>query len=276
MNVVNLLRAIPLHYAEPGEARVVLLVTADAALARRFIRMLGGEGDILRLDESRPYQLPIAASVAQARSCIGRAVPSVILLDESVAAAGPITGLLQDLSRSAPIILLAAPENLARWCALGEVSELITQGRLECVPRLGDFVPLTTSLIERHACAPLACRPEASELEAGRHAAAIEVAGVPERVQMDPAEAPREFGEVLRHEVNNPLTGILGNAELLLARRDRISEDMVERLEVIADLAIRLRETVRRLSNALVSRSPHMPAQSPGHIGLSHRHRSPT
>jgi hypothetical protein len=51
---------------------------------------------------------------------------------------------------------------------------------------------------------------------------------------------------------------------------------MVERLEVIADLAIRLRETVRRLSNALVSRTPHIPAQSPGNIALSHRHRPPT
>ncbi len=26
----------------------------------------------------------------------------------------------------------------------------------------------------------------------------------------------RDFGEVLRHELNNPLTGILGNAEMLL------------------------------------------------------------
>lgn len=29
----------------------------------------------------------------------------------------------------------------------------------------------------------------------------------------------RDFAEVLRHELNNPLTGILGNAELLLLSR---------------------------------------------------------
>lgn len=57
-----------------------------------------------------------------------------------------------------------------------------------------------------------------------------------------------DFGELLRHEVNNPLTGILGNAELLLARRDHLPPGAVERLETIAELAVRLRETVRRLS----------------------------
>jgi signal transduction histidine kinase len=62
--------------------------------------------------------------------------------------------------------------------------------------------------------------------------------------------APEGFGEILRHEVNNPLTGILGNAELLLARRDSLPPAAVQRLETIAELAIRLRETIRRLSEA--------------------------
>ncbi len=101
---------------------------------------------------------------------------------------------------------------------------------------------------------------------------------MPERVQLDPDHAPRDFGEVLRHEVNNPLTGILGNAELLLSRRDRISADMVERLEVIAELAIRLRETIRRLSNALESRpeaSGRIPAAPNSGLAPTLRHRPP-
>jgi signal transduction histidine kinase len=271
MKAANCLSSIPSREAEPGDTRVVLLVTADTALARRLIRMLSGENDILRMDEARPYQLPIATSVAQAHSCIGRAVPSVILLDESVAAAGLFTDVLQELSHFAPIIFLAAPENLARWCALSELSDLVTQGRVECVPRYGDFVPLATRLIERHACArPVALR---------RYAVPAAVADVPERVQLDPDHAPRDFGEVLRHEVNNPLTGILGNAELLLSRRDRISADMAERLEVIAELAIRLRETIRRLSNALESRpeaSGRIPAPPAGGLTTTLRHRPPT
>lgn len=65
-------------------------------------------------------------------------------------------------------------------------------------------------------------------------------------------ESERDFGEVLRHELNNPLTGILGNAELLLVevRRKRLDlpAHLEARLATIAELAVRMRETVRRLS----------------------------
>ena len=68
----------------------------------------------------------------------------------------------------------------------------------------------------------------------------------------------RDFGEVLRHELNNPLTGILGNAELLLVelRRKNIElpSTVETRLETIATLAVRMRETVRRLSEEWESR----------------------
>ena len=65
--------------------------------------------------------------------------------------------------------------------------------------------------------------------------------------------AAEDFGEVLRHELNNPLTGILGNAELLLAEIRRSNDGRLplgglQRLETIAALAVRLRETIRRLS----------------------------
>jgi signal transduction histidine kinase len=58
---------------------------------------------------------------------------------------------------------------------------------------------------------------------------------------------------LLRHELNNPLTGILGNAELLLSEVRRKNDGRLPqggqvRLETIAALAVRLRETVRRLS----------------------------
>jgi signal transduction histidine kinase len=66
-------------------------------------------------------------------------------------------------------------------------------------------------------------------------------------------EAEQDFGEVLRHELNNPLTGILGNAKPLLAEVHRKNDGNLphggeKRLETIAALAVRLRETVRRLS----------------------------
>lgn len=62
-----------------------------------------------------------------------------------------------------------------------------------------------------------------------------------------------DFGHVLRHELNNPLTGIMGNAELLLAEFRRKNMELpplaVRRLEIIVALAIRMRETVRGLSD---------------------------
>ncbi|MCL5288403.1 MAG: hypothetical protein M1453_10475 [Acidobacteria bacterium] len=271
MKAANPLTSVAHAEPTPSEASVVLLVTADTALARRLIHALNGEGDFPREEDTRAYQLPIATSFAQARSCIGRAVPAVILLDESVAAAGLFTDVLRELSRFAPIIFLAAPENLARWCALSELSELVTQGHVECVPRYGDFVPLATRLIERHAHN----HSEIRGLGTRGHASPALVTHVPERVQLDPDHAPRDFGEVLRHEVNNPLTGILGNAELLLSRRDRLSADMVERLEVIAELAIRLRETIRRLSNALENRSARISAPPSSGLAPTLRHRPP-
>jgi signal transduction histidine kinase len=67
------------------------------------------------------------------------------------------------------------------------------------------------------------------------------------------------FGEVLRHEMNNPLTGILGNAELLLAEVRRKNDGRLphggqQRLETIAALAVRLRETIHRLSQECEAR----------------------
>ena len=62
-------------------------------------------------------------------------------------------------------------------------------------------------------------------------------------------EYPGDLGEVFRHEINNPLTGILGNAELLLSQlRDKLPPLSVQRLETVVDLAVRLREKVRRLA----------------------------
>ena len=72
-----------------------------------------------------------------------------------------------------------------------------------------------------------------------------------------PAVSPQEenasdLGRLLRHELNNPLTGILGNAELLLGELRRknveLPAQVQQRLETIATLAVRMRETVRFLS----------------------------
>jgi signal transduction histidine kinase len=49
----------------------------------------------------------------------------------------------------------------------------------------------------------------------------------------------------VRHEINNPLTGVLGQAQLLL--REELNEKARRRVETIEQLAIRLRDVAGEL-----------------------------
>ena len=57
----------------------------------------------------------------------------------------------------------------------------------------------------------------------------------------------------VRHEINNPLTGVLGQSQLLL--REELSDRARKRALTIEDLAIRMRDIVAQLR--LVQRPPH-------------------
>ncbi len=54
-----------------------------------------------------------------------------------------------------------------------------------------------------------------------------------------------ELVAVVRHEINNPLTGVIGQAQLLL--RDELNPTARRRVETIEQLAGRIRDTVARL-----------------------------
>jgi signal transduction histidine kinase len=58
----------------------------------------------------------------------------------------------------------------------------------------------------------------------------------------------------VRHEINNPLTGVLGQAQLLL--REDLSASARRRVETIEQLAARIRDTVARLRD--VQRPPQL------------------
>ncbi len=64
----------------------------------------------------------------------------------------------------------------------------------------------------------------------------------------------------VRHEINNPLTGILGQAQLLL--REEMTEKARRRAEVIEQLARRLAATVAELRQVQkIPRAPQSEAQ---------------
>jgi signal transduction histidine kinase len=205
--------------------RTVFIVSGDLALAQRCSEELAAFGG--------RYRTLIVMKVEQARKSIGRISPAAIFLDESAIApedGETLEAAVALLTESAPVVVAAAPEKQTG------VSFLITSGAMDFVARTNDFLPLVAGMLDR--------RVRMAELAAGM-------------VQFPKDERSGDFGEVLRHEVNNPLTGILGNTELLLARRDRLPPSAIERLETIAGLAVRLRETVRRLSNAWDEQHEH-------------------
>ena len=49
----------------------------------------------------------------------------------------------------------------------------------------------------------------------------------------------------IRHEINNPLTGVLGQAQLLL--REELNERAHKRVTTIEEMAIRIRDIVAQL-----------------------------
>ena len=187
------------------------------------------------------------STVDAARRIVEDAAPAVILLTEAAATVqagdlherGQRLGVVAtSLAAYAPVVVIGDAEHQK------ELSGLVAAGAADFVARTEECLNVALGLVERRLRQPRSdARPSSAQLE---------MAEVPQKDFL--AEIDNEdFGEVLRHELNNPLTGILGNAELLLSeiRRKgdgRLPQGAPQRLETIAALAVRLRESVRQLS----------------------------
>lgn len=197
--------------------REIQIICATRQLAREYVNEFHRAAEALHLR-------PIARRAEARRSAAGI---SVFLLDQSgieAASKQILKRTVERLVKVAPVIVVAAPEQQS------ELTALLNSGATDFVARTGNFVPAAVGLVERRLqLARMGMVHSSEEIKHARSA---------------------NFAEILRHEVNNPLTGILGNAEMLLARRDGLPASAIERLETIAHLAVRLRETVRRLSSA--------------------------
>jgi signal transduction histidine kinase len=239
------------HDMTPRE-HSILLVSDDAALRAT------ARHELETIDERR--QISSVGTLDAARRIVEDAAPAVILLTETAQTLGAgerheraerLDVAVSSLATYAPVVVIGDAQHQT------ELSGLVAAGSADYVVRTGGCLTVALGLVERrlrkakHDAHPQPA-PEAS-LEGPRKDALV-------------ALNREDFGEVLRHELNNPLTGILGNAELLLSEIQRKSDGRLpqgapQRLETIASLAVRLRESVRRLSTEWKSREH--PAHSP-------------
>jgi signal transduction histidine kinase len=173
------------------------------------------------------------AGLTELHAALCRVAPDTIVLDESVFLGGDVESLLAALAQSAPIVLIGSEHSALMGLEniQSHPAPLIAAGRADFVFRRGNFPVLVAALVER----------------AVRNAETVQAS-----LESGLRDLSEEALEVLRHEINNPLTGILGNAEILLAsRRHQLPPDSVQRLQTIVELAVRLREYVLRVSREL-------------------------
>ncbi|HWW19156.1 MAG TPA: histidine kinase dimerization/phospho-acceptor domain-containing protein [Candidatus Saccharimonadales bacterium] len=215
----------------------ILLVSDDPELCTAARREFEARDEVLRVAAVR--------TVDAARRIVEDAAPTVILLEHTSITLGGegvvgnmpcLNSVVSSLAMHAPVVVIGARDQLS------ELAFLVEAGAADFVERRDGCLPIALEMVERRL----------------RHAqqAVIEGQKSGGAKSILSGEA---FGEVLRHEMNNPLTGILGNAELLLAEVRRKNDGRLphggqQRLETIAALAVRLRETVRRLSQECQAR----------------------
>jgi signal transduction histidine kinase len=230
----------------------ILLVSDDAALRAT------ARHELESVDERR--HVSSVTSVDAARRIVEGAAPDVILFAETAVTLDSghshetgerLDVAVSSLAMFAPVVVIGEAQHQT------ELSALVAAGAADYVVRTEECLNVALGLVER--------RLRKTRSDTSPWPVAAEDFEPPHKEVV--VELDREdFGEVLRHELNNPLTGILGNAELLLSEIRRKSDGRLpqgapQRLETIAALAVRLRESVRRLSQEWESRQH--PVHSP-------------
>ncbi len=72
-----------------------------------------------------------------------------------------------------------------------------------------------------------------------------------------PSKAIDDLAVGVNHEINNLLTPLMGNVDLLMASGDKLPADVRRKLEIIRDSANQIKEVAARLKNA--SKLPRVP-----------------
>ncbi len=74
-------------------------------------------------------------------------------------------------------------------------------------------------------------------------------------VRAQRADAVEQTIVMLHHEINNPLTVVLGNAELILMKSDHLPAETIARLEKIVQAGLKIKNAVTNLNHTATLRS---------------------
>jgi len=69
------------------------------------------------------------------------------------------------------------------------------------------------------------------------------------RIKKERLNAIMEVAATVNHEINNPLTAVLGNVQLMLLKSEGMNEDVIRKLKVIEQSALRIKEVTQKLMN---------------------------
>jgi len=190
------------------------------------------------------YRASWARTISEARVRARNSPPDLFLLDRGLPD-GDGSLLCQELkvdplTREIPVILLTAQDRIE------ERVEGLLGGADDYIPKPYHNEEL---LARVHGCLrtralQLALRQKAEELEEKNRDL---VATQARLVQAERLAAIGQIGLAIRHEVNNPLSTLMGHAELLLGQHDKLPPEVQRKLEVIHRSCTRIRDVVSRL-----------------------------
>lgn len=67
------------------------------------------------------------------------------------------------------------------------------------------------------------------------------------QIRKERLDAITEIATTIAHEINNPLTAVLGNVQLLLMKRNDLDEELKKKLKVIEESALRIKDVTQKL-----------------------------
>ena len=177
---------------------------------------------------------------------------------------GKNSQIRQVSSRDEIMIRLAEFESYSAIFCVRECADWLNQ---ELYDHLDDFFPTTELIMVSGKSVASAVRSFlqrqhlvteglAASVELEDHRLALQIAR--QRLEeFDALQAANDFQTVcqavfskIRHEINNPLTGVLGQAQLLLRRSDNFSDETRRRIETIEILALRISEIFKTTTPA--------------------------